>query len=193
MKPRISSNCTAGKLVLQQGKEVEHMIRVEEKSEDCLLLTESVERDVQPMVVVLSWHRAYGEALLYAQSDRAATLISRAEQRIFERYLEVAASPSSLQPEEGRDLWDATMTLSRLKRTVEKEGIRHVCRLCGSVYQKKFSAEMGIHFPELKDIDKPFVWVFPEIVVCLDCGTGEFAVPEEELRQLAKGDAAAAG
>ena len=53
---------------------------------------------------------------------------------------------------------------------------------------------MGIHFPELKNIDKPpVVWVFPEVVVCLDCGTAEFAVPEAELRQLAKGDAAAAG
>ena len=52
---------------------------------------------------------------------------------------------------------------------------------------------MGIHFPGLKGIDKPVVWVFPDVVVCLDCGTAEFAVPEEELRQLIKGDAAAAG
>jgi hypothetical protein len=52
---------------------------------------------------------------------------------------------------------------------------------------------MGFHFPGLKNIDKPVVWVFPEVVVCLDCGTAEFAVPEAELRQLAKGDAAAAG
>jgi hypothetical protein len=52
---------------------------------------------------------------------------------------------------------------------------------------------MGIHFPGLKNIDKPVVWLFPELVVCLDCGAAEFAVPEEELRQLAKGDAAAAG
>ena len=52
---------------------------------------------------------------------------------------------------------------------------------------------MGIHFPGLKGIDTPVVWVFPDVVVCLDCGTAEFAVPEEELRQLAKGDAAAAG
>ncbi len=66
-------------------------------------------------------------------------------------------------------------------------------KACGSVNQKKFSAEMGVHFPELKDIDKPVVWVFPEVVVCLDCGSAEFAIPEAELRQLAKGDAAAAG
>ena len=50
---------------------------------------------------------------------------------------------------------------------------------------------MAIHFAELKNIDRPVVWVFPEVVVCLDCGTAEFVVPEEELRQLAKGDAPA--
>ena len=68
-----------------------------------------------------------------------------------------------------------------------------LCKSCGSVNQKKFCAGMQIHFPGLKGIDKPVVWVFPDVVVCLDCGTAEFAVPEEELRQLAKGDAAAAG
>jgi hypothetical protein len=52
---------------------------------------------------------------------------------------------------------------------------------------------MGIHFPGLKDIDKPVVWVFPELVVCLDCGSAEFAIPEAELRQLEQSDSAAAG
>jgi len=42
-------------------------------------------------------------------------------------------------------------------------------------------------------LDKPVVWVFPEIFVCLDCGIAEFAVPEVELRLLAKGDTAATG
>jgi hypothetical protein len=70
-------------------------------------------------------------------------------------------------------------------RVAEKEGIRHACKSGGSVSQKKFSAEMGIHFPELRDIDKPVVGVFPEVVVCLDCGTAEFV----ELRELANGDA----
>jgi hypothetical protein len=73
------------------------------------------------------------------------------------------------------------------------QGCGMPCKSCGSVNQKKFSAEMGIHFLELKNIEKPIVWVFPEVVVCLDCGTAEFAVPEAEVRQLAKGDAAAAG
>lgn len=67
------------------------------------------------------------------------------------------------------------------------------CKSCGSVNQCKFTAEMGIHFRGLKNVDKPVVWVFPELVICLDCGTAEFAVPDDELRQLAKGDAAAAG
>ena len=67
------------------------------------------------------------------------------------------------------------------------------CKSCGSVNQRKFTAEMGIHFVGLKNIDKPVVWVFPELKICLDCGTAEFTVPEAELRQLAKGDAAAAG
>jgi hypothetical protein len=67
------------------------------------------------------------------------------------------------------------------------------CKSCGLNNQRKFTGEIGIHFTGLKDVDKPVVWVFPELVVCLDCGTAEFAVPEPELRLLAKGDAAAAG
>jgi hypothetical protein len=58
------------------------------------------------------------------------------------------------------------------------------------VTQSKFTAEIGIHFPGLKNIDKPVVWIFPKLVVCLDCGTAEFAVAEAELRELAKIDVA---
>ena len=72
-------------------------------------------------------------------------------------------------------------------------GIGMPCKSCGSVNHSEFSAETGIHVPGLKNIDKPVVWVFAELVVCLDCGTAEFAVPEAELRLLAKGDADAAG
>jgi hypothetical protein len=72
-------------------------------------------------------------------------------------------------------------------------GVGMPCKSCGSANQSKFTAEMAIHFPGLKNLHKPVVWVFPKLVVCLECGTAEFAVPEAELRRLAEGDAAAAG
>jgi hypothetical protein len=67
------------------------------------------------------------------------------------------------------------------------------CKSCGSVNLKNFIGEMGIRSPGLKGLDKPVVWVFPELIICLDCGTAEFVVPEAELGELARGDAAAAG
>jgi hypothetical protein len=67
------------------------------------------------------------------------------------------------------------------------------CKSCGSLNQSKFTAEIAIHFPELKNIDKPVVWVFPKLVVCLDCGTTEFVLQDAELCLLARSDAAAAG
>lgn len=66
------------------------------------------------------------------------------------------------------------------------------CRTCGSDKQGKFTAEIAIHFPGLKNIDKPHVWLSPVLLICLDCGMAAFAVPETELRILAKEDAAAA-
>jgi hypothetical protein len=67
------------------------------------------------------------------------------------------------------------------------------CKSCGSDNLRKFTAETAIHFPGLKGLGKPIVWVFPELLVCLNCGNAEFAVPETELRILAKGDGTAAG
>jgi hypothetical protein len=37
------------------------------------------------------------------------------------------------------------------------------------------------------NLNKPGVWVFPKVVVCLDCGCSWFTVPETELALLAKG------
>ena len=59
------------------------------------------------------------------------------------------------------------------------------CKACGADTQIMLTAEMALHFPGLKDIDKPLVWVFPEVLVCLDCGVAVFAVPETELGALA--------
>jgi hypothetical protein len=55
------------------------------------------------------------------------------------------------------------------------------CKSCESDKLSKFAGEIAIHFPGLKDINKPIIWVFPELLICLDCGIAEFAVPETEL------------
>ena len=64
------------------------------------------------------------------------------------------------------------------------------CKLCGSDNQKEFDAEINIHFPGLKGLEQPGILVFPQLVVCLNCGFAEFTVPETELRPLPKRAAA---
>ena len=64
------------------------------------------------------------------------------------------------------------------------------CKVCGSEHVQKLRGEIAMRVPGLKNIDKPVVWVFPDILVCMDCGIAEFAVPEDELRILAKREAA---
>ena len=66
------------------------------------------------------------------------------------------------------------------------------CKSCESENQRNLNGEIAIHFPGLEGLDKPIVWVFPKLLVCLDCGFTEFAIPESELRQLLGGYAAAA-
>jgi hypothetical protein len=46
---------------------------------------------------------------------------------------------------------------------------------------------MIIHFSGLKNLNKPGAWVFPKLLVCLDCGFSQFTVPVAELALLAKG------
>jgi hypothetical protein len=60
------------------------------------------------------------------------------------------------------------------------------CTLCASDNQAKFTAEMNIHSTGLRNLDKPSVWVFPELLICLDCGFLQFAVPLAELELLAR-------
>jgi hypothetical protein len=61
------------------------------------------------------------------------------------------------------------------------------CRSCHSSNQNVFNGEVAIHFPGLEGVNKPIVWAFPKLTVCLDCGFSEFSVPERELRVLSLG------
>ena len=61
------------------------------------------------------------------------------------------------------------------------------CKSCAGLNLKTFNSEVAIHFPGLNGLNKPIVWVFPKIAVCLNCGFTEFLVPEGELRVLIEG------
>ena len=46
--------------------------------------------------------------------------------------------------------------------------------------------QMVIHFSGLKNLDKPGVWVFSRLLVCLDCGSSQLKIPERELAAVAE-------
>jgi len=58
------------------------------------------------------------------------------------------------------------------------------CRQCHSEHLGNFNGELAIHFSGLVGLNKPIVWVFPTLLVCLHCGFTEFIVPERELEVL---------
>jgi hypothetical protein len=63
-------------------------------------------------------------------------------------------------------------------------GVFMSCLVCASFNQVEFPAEMNIHLPGIISRNKAGVWLFPKILVCLDCGSSLFAVPKAELSQL---------
>lgn len=65
------------------------------------------------------------------------------------------------------------------------------CDSCGSGNQLQFPSEMVIHFPGLKNLNKPPVLAFPNLRICMDCGSKELVIPESVLLQLGNGAAAA--
>jgi hypothetical protein len=58
------------------------------------------------------------------------------------------------------------------------------CNSCHSLNQSHFGGAMGIHFTGLENLNKPTVWVFPQLLVCMDCGFAEFNLPEAERERL---------
>jgi hypothetical protein len=48
------------------------------------------------------------------------------------------------------------------------------------------SIERGQIRVSKSNVDKP-PWLFPKLLVCLDCGSSRFSVPEKELALLASG------
>jgi hypothetical protein len=58
-----------------------------------------------------------------------------------------------------------------------------LCKSCSSGNLRNFPTEIAVH---LKDIGRPHVFVFPEILVCLNCGFIESVIEKDKLEALAK-------
>jgi hypothetical protein len=58
------------------------------------------------------------------------------------------------------------------------------CACCGSSNQAEFPSEIAIHLPGRENRNKPHVFVFPAVLVCLDCGFSGFSIAEPELGRL---------
>lgn len=56
------------------------------------------------------------------------------------------------------------------------------CTSCRSKNLRRFKGQIAIRYPGLEKADGPPVWVFPELVLCLDCDNALFTVPGASLR-----------
>jgi len=61
------------------------------------------------------------------------------------------------------------------------------CQKCGSERQSKFGAEINVHFPRQEGQEAASILIFPELLVCLNCGFTELTLSKDELPRLAKG------
>jgi len=59
------------------------------------------------------------------------------------------------------------------------------CMICQSGNERDFLAEVNIHLPSIKKSESAVgVFVFPKLLVCLDCGTSSFMTPAPQFAQL---------
>ena len=61
------------------------------------------------------------------------------------------------------------------------------CKHCHSEHLGHFTGEVAIYLTGLASLNQSIVWVFPDLLVCLNCGYTEFIVPERELQALETG------
>jgi hypothetical protein len=52
------------------------------------------------------------------------------------------------------------------------------------ILPRVLTAEIAIHFLGNENLNVPHVFAFPEIVVCLDCGSTSFKIAEAELQSI---------
>jgi hypothetical protein len=56
------------------------------------------------------------------------------------------------------------------------------CPSCQSSNQSEYPVEMAIHFPGRENLCRSHLFIFPTVLICLDCGFSRFITPETDLR-----------
>lgn len=64
------------------------------------------------------------------------------------------------------------------------------CKVCNSENVQKLDGELTVSLPSPKDLKVPPVYVCQSVLVCLDCGFAELAIPTAELLPFKKAKAA---
>ena len=59
-----------------------------------------------------------------------------------------------------------------------------LCSSCHSGRLREYNAEINVHFPGMRGLNIPTVWVSPQLLVCLDCGQAQFTIPDAERKTL---------
>ena len=60
------------------------------------------------------------------------------------------------------------------------------CSCCGNDHLQMFNGEVALHLRGMENLDKPATFVFPKVLVCLDCGASHFVIPGEVRQSLAR-------
>lgn len=65
-----------------------------------------------------------------------------------------------------------------------------LCKACKSDNVQRFDGELTVSQPDTKDLKAAPVYVGGSVLICLDCGFTELAIPADDLRLLKKGKSA---
>ena len=60
------------------------------------------------------------------------------------------------------------------------------CSYCGADRVQTVNGEVALHLTGIENLDKPATFVFPKVLVCLDCGASHFVIPGEARQSLAR-------
>jgi len=72
-----------------------------------------------------------------------------------------------------------------MERVEQFMSLSITCPSCSTNNKRTLNGEIALHFDGgLQDLEKPIVWSFPKILVCLNCGFAEFVLEDAPLQSL---------